>query len=105
MVHSIGLTLSFLCSPIAWPGYTIFLIPVFLSNRWKIIHKVVAIVLSIPVLMMFNAVDKWRSFRIPISWMYGFAILLLFGVTVYEAMNGRQSFSSNKPLIDITRVE
>lgn len=104
-VHLIGLTLSLLCSPIAWTGYTIFLLPVLLTMKWNVIHKVVTIILSVPVLIMFSAVDQWQSFRIVFSWLYGFAILLLFGVTVYEILKGGNLFCSGKPPVNIPYFE
>jgi predicted neutral ceramidase superfamily lipid hydrolase len=58
-INSIGLLISLLASPISWAGYTILLVPVFLSTpQWSRLMIASAFFLSIPfplVLRVYNS--------------------------------------------------
>jgi hypothetical protein len=83
-VHLIGILLSLLCSPIAWPGYLILLIPVMLKMDWNIFFKVLIIYFIVPAPFLYIAVNYSITAWVLLSWFYGFTLLLLFGYAIHE---------------------
>jgi hypothetical protein len=54
-VNELGISLSLLLSPISWVGYTILLLPAFLSRRdWSILRLTAAILLATPFTVILN---------------------------------------------------
>jgi heme/copper-type cytochrome/quinol oxidase subunit 1 len=94
--------------PKADPKYMVFIfllgsLSVFMRGlRWGVL---ISAEKQIKALTMFWAIDQWQSFRIVLSWMYGFAILLLFCGTVYEIIKGNDLTSSSPPSKIITSAE
>ena len=77
-ISSLGIIASILASPISWTGYTILLIPIFISTpKWSHLMIASAIILSIPfgfVLLFFQT--SFINFII-FGWFYGWANLAI----------------------------
>jgi alpha-1,2-mannosyltransferase len=82
-VSALGIIASLLASPISWTGYTILLLPSFLSlKKWTIPVIISAAILMIPfqiVLQFFQI--SFVNFVI-FGWLYGWGILLLLGQVI-----------------------
>jgi hypothetical protein len=86
-VSALGIMASILASPIAWVGYTIFLLPVFFSlKKWTYPVMISAAILSLP----FGFILKfWQtSFLnfVIFGWFYGWGILFLLGAVIKNTM-------------------
>jgi hypothetical protein len=86
-VSALGIMASILASPIAWVGYTTFLLPVFFSlKKWTYPVIISAAILSLP----FGFILKfWQtSFLnfVIFGWFYGWGILFLLGAVIKNTM-------------------
>ncbi len=77
---TLGILLSLVCSPITWSGYTILLIPYFLSKTWQIFDLIAALLLTLPITVMYSVASLSDFSMLTFGWIYGYAlIILLFG--------------------------
>lgn len=74
----ISLIITLLISPVAWPGYTTFLLPYFLKYKWNILSSISAAILSVPVLVIFDNYYYSQFHLVFLGWLYGWSLLLLF---------------------------
>ena len=94
-VHSAGIFLSLLVSPISWVGYTILTLPFYLSiKEWNIPTLVAAAILTVP----FNFTMHFYYNYGPIififwGWWYGFSLATCF---IYIAFLFMKDISPNK---------
>ncbi len=102
LIHIIGLTLSILCSPIAWPGYTILLLPAMLTIEWSTIHKIVASYFVVPAVIIYSSSINNILLMVIMSWIYGFAIFQLFLKSIYASYRSyrNSTLSKNNPRIN-----
>lgn len=94
-VNSTGIIISLLVSPIAWTGYTIFTLPIFLSkNQWTTIDKISAAFFVIPIWVVLGIASiSLVTFHV-FGWLYGWGLLLLLaGVFTYKSPESRHPFS------------
>jgi hypothetical protein len=84
-VNVLGVILSLLASPICWPGYTILLLPYFLSiQEWTWPTVLSALILAIPTRIML-ALWENNSFNfIVFGWTYGWSLLILLALILYR---------------------
>jgi hypothetical protein len=82
-----GIIASILASPIAWSGYTTFLLPIFFSlKKWTLPVKLSAAILSIPfgfVLQLWQ--NSFLNFVL-FGWLYGWAVLSILGGVVAKTI-------------------
>jgi hypothetical protein len=86
-VSALGIMASILASPIAWVGYTIFLLPIYFSlKKWTYPVIISAAILSLP----FGFILKlWQTSFLNLvifGWFYGWGILFLLGAVVKNSM-------------------
>ena len=82
-INEIGLLVSLLISPLAWTGYTILLLPAFLSrNEWKWTRVISAAILSIPfwVTLYFYQTSRLNA----VIW--GSIYMIPLVLTLYESL-------------------
>lgn len=76
-LNELGLILSLLMSPISWAGYTILLLPVFLSRKvWSWAGTLSAAMLATPFTVILNMYTVSRFNFIFWGWFYGWALTL-----------------------------
>jgi alpha-1,2-mannosyltransferase len=79
LINALGIITSILISPIAWVGYTILLLPTFLSlSKWSFPFRLGAGMLAIPFLFPLLLFDNSFFNFVFWGWWYGWAILILF---------------------------
>jgi len=89
-VSALGILASLLASPISWTGYTILLLPVFLSiKRWTVPVTVSAAILSIPFAIVLQLFQTSFVNFVLFGWLYGWSILFLLGDVVTKTMMTR----------------
>jgi hypothetical protein len=72
-----ALAASLLCSPLAWVGYTAFLLPVFFAARWSLALAVGAALLCAPRLLLQPLADSSTLLRLTVGNAYTLGWLLL----------------------------
>lgn len=77
-IGGIGIVVSLLASPIAWTGYTIFLLPYFLTKQtWTSLETLAAINFSFPFLLVLLLFQQSKAAFIILGWFYGWGLLIL----------------------------
>jgi hypothetical protein len=85
-ISSVGIVASLLLAPLAWTGYTIFLLPYFLTKKaWVKSDVVCAAILAIPFLFVLSAFQYNRISFVVIGWLYGWALIILLGSLLWLA--------------------
>jgi hypothetical protein len=84
---------SLLASPIAWTGYTLFLLPVFFSRRWNARIAFSAVMLAIPSPIISNLARVSPPFFIIFGAWYGFALIPLILLDINTFINIFQAAS------------
>lgn len=74
---TISLMTALLISPVAWPGYTTFLLPYFLKYKWNILSLISAGILIIPVSSIFDNYYFSQFHLVLLGWLYGWSLLIL----------------------------
>jgi alpha-1,2-mannosyltransferase len=84
IINSLGIILSLLVSPIAWTGYTIFALPIFLAkDRWSTTDKISATLFLIPIWVVLGIASISQMTFHVFGWVYGWGLLfLLAGVFI-----------------------
>jgi hypothetical protein len=84
-VHTAGIFLSLLASPIAWAGYTILTLPYFLSQKkWSPTTIFAAAVLTVPFNITMQFYYSGRLNFIFWGWWYGLALMICFGDVLFR---------------------
>ena len=79
-ISALGILASLLASPISWTGYTILLLPIFISlKKWTLPVTISAALLSIPFAIVLQLFQTSFVNFVLFGWLYGWAILLLLG--------------------------
>lgn len=87
-VHGIGIISSLLLSPIAWTGYTLLTIPIFLEKeKWNIPYWISSLILVTPFAIILNLFQTSFLNFVFWGWFYGWALVILLGVQVWELRN------------------
>lgn len=97
LAHEAGIIVSLLASPISWAGYTIFLLPIFLSRRkWSPWMVVAAAILSVPfILTLLLYVSSPLNF-VFWGWFYGLALVICL-VEIMKDPQSRYAIRSAEP--------
>jgi hypothetical protein len=78
MINGLGIVLSLLASPISWVGYTIFLLPIFLSQaKWSKVLRLAAIILTFPFILSLQLYVISHLNYVIWGWLFGLAIALV----------------------------
>lgn len=84
-IGGVGLVASLLVAPLAWTGYTIFLLPYLLTKReWRGADLFCAAILATPLLFVLSAFEASTISFIVIGWLYGWGLLVLLGGLLWE---------------------
>lgn len=76
-INELGIILSLLASPIAWNGYMILLLPVFLSRKhWPPLLTIAAAIMTVPFAIILNLYLTPGFAFIFWGWWYGLALTL-----------------------------
>jgi len=87
-IHGIGIISSLLLSPIAWTGYTLLTIPIFLEKeKWNVPYWVSALILVTPFAIILNLFQTSFLNFVFWGWFYGWALVILLGTQVWELRN------------------
>lgn len=93
-----GLVAALLASPLGWIHYTLFLLPVLLSNWNRKPMWLVAALLAIPVPLILGQFGTPPANQFTIGSVYSWALLLCFGVLVWaELADGGAGSPSSLP--------
>jgi hypothetical protein len=94
LVHSAGIFLSLLASPISWAGYTIFTLPYFLSQkRWSLPVIIAAAILVLPFNINMHFYYNFGQFNFVFwGWWYGLALAIVF-LNVLRELTQAYSFN------------
>lgn len=76
-VSRIGLTASVLLSPVAWPSYTVFLVPVLFTQSWSAASRVAAAIFLFPTMLVFYWADKSQFHALFVGTIYTIGLLVL----------------------------
>lgn len=77
-IHTLSIIISLLISPIAWTGYTILLLPYFMSlKKWDITHHLVASIFMVPFYIILIYFDASFFNFVFLGWFYGWGLILL----------------------------
>lgn len=101
ILWGLGVSASLFCSPIAWDGYTLFLLPYLYSQRnWLTVEKVGAAILTIPFVIPYLLFQQsWVNFVL-FGWTYGWGILLILIAQIKKSWDTQpvpsNSFLQNK---------
>jgi hypothetical protein len=83
-VNALGIILSLLVSPIAWTGYTILTLPIFLEKRyWNWMYYLTAGIFAVPVVIILNNFKTSYSNFILWGWFYGWGLMVLLAAIVF----------------------
>ena len=84
ITSALALVATLLVSPIAWVGYTILLLPVFLEHDWTPTVRMAAalLVVPVPVILMLTFIDNAAMFLW--SGLYALALALLFAAILRD---------------------
>jgi hypothetical protein len=88
---SLGLIASLLCAPLSWAGYTLALLPVFLSRGWDRLTMYSAGLLCFPIALVLLRAPPLVLFRVGVAWVYGWATLLLLLAILRRIRSGSPS--------------
>lgn len=83
---SIGLLGGVLASPIAWVHYTLFLLPIFLVNRWNALTWGAGLLLIVPVQWVLSTLTGPAWVQLTLGSVYNWAVLLCFIEVARSAM-------------------
>lgn len=88
MIWGLGISASLLCSPIAWDGYTLFLLPYLYSQKnWLPAEKIGAAILTISFIIQYLVYQlSWVNFVL-FGWTYGWGIILILFAQIKKAWN------------------
>jgi hypothetical protein len=77
-INEMGILSSLLASPISWLGYTIFAVPIFLSQaRWSPLLMMSAAILSVPFILVLSLYTISLTNSVIWGWFYGAGLLLI----------------------------
>jgi hypothetical protein len=76
-VSGVALVTALLASPIAWPGYTLLLLPVLASRPWTPLVRAGAVLLVAPPWLVFSVASASGAGWIVAGSLYGWALLLI----------------------------
>lgn len=77
-VSGLSIIASLLASPLAWTGYTIFLLPIYFSReKWGNFIIASAVILTIPFALVLQFFQNSYFYFVIFGWLYGWAIILL----------------------------
>jgi hypothetical protein len=84
---ALGIIASILASPISWVGYSLFLLPIFFSERkWTPALFISAAILSFPFAFVLKLWQDSPIEFVIFGWFYGWAILVLLGDVVKKTI-------------------
>ncbi len=89
-INSLAIITSLLTSPIAWTGYTLFLMPeLILSEKWNAAEKIAALIFAAPIiLILFLFECSFLSFVV-LGWFYGWGLLILLARNIRDVSSLR----------------
>ncbi len=74
---TIAMIITLLISPVAWPGYMTFLLPILLKNKWDLITTIASGLLIIPVTVIYANYHVSTFHLVLLGWLYGWSMLLI----------------------------
>jgi hypothetical protein len=74
---TMALIITLLISPVAWPGYMTFLLPILLKNKWDTLMTISSGILVIPVTVIYANYHLSPYHLVLIGWLYGWSMLIL----------------------------
>lgn len=87
-VSGVGLVMSLVISPLAWPGYVLFLLPVFLARRWSVLVTLSAAIFVLPVAVVYRQAEQSHAHFVFFGLWYGVALLILLAALLREPVRG-----------------
>lgn len=93
-VSSLAIVVLLLASPLAWAGYTIFLLPVFLWRRWTIALAVAALLLVLPVPLVEALASRSQWLLVTIGSIYNVVLLLVLAIFLNDAFRPHDRVST-----------
>lgn len=83
-IHSIGIITSLLISPIAWTGYTLLTIPIFLEKKeWDVPYWISALIFSTPFFIILALFQNSFFNFIFWGWFYGWGLVILLARQIF----------------------
>jgi len=81
-VNSTGIMLSLLASPISWVGYTILMLPFFISQKkWSVSAIIAAAILTVPFNFTMHFYYSPDTFNFVFwGWWYGIALVICYAI-------------------------
>ena len=76
-LSGLALVLVFLISPVTWPGYTLFLLPVFLERTWSYTLRIAAVMLAIPHVLVWFGSQVSIELYVIVGSLYCWALILV----------------------------
>ncbi len=87
----IGLTASVLLSPVAWPSYTVFLVPVLFTQSWSAASRMAAAIFLFPTMLVFYWADESQLHALFVGTIYTIGLLVLLAELVgLEVRSGQK---------------
>jgi len=77
-INALGIISSLLLFPFSWTGYTMLVLPVFISKpqwNWRVVTS--AILLAFPYLLVVYLFNESRLHTVVFGWIYGWGLLLI----------------------------
>lgn len=95
LTSSFAIVLSLLSSPIAWCGYTLFLIPILYERKWSTTWKVAAIIFTVPFYLIQETFLMNKFNFVFWGWFYGWGIVIVLIKLIRELFKTTNNISES----------